>query len=393
MICAVTAAAIAVSLAVPLGMMAASVAAMVFGLFCLLSGRWRWEARESPLAAINAGFAVYALGTMALVAFHGEGLPACEMLLPFLGAGLLGIGLRMTALPSALVPASLACACIGAAIGGVAMVAAAGRMHRVEFLGVGTTLGAMGAVYALLCARFLAWPAFDGRRWLKALLVCGAAGGVVVSFLSGTKGSWLLLALGAPFALWPAVRRCGAAGRAAVLLGIAAAVGAALLLPNSPVLPRARELLRDGDQFRKAYWTEAVRAAREAPWVGVGREELASRLDRAALSVRPYAPHERPPREAHNEYLDTAAARGAAGLVFLAPAFLVPLGVFLHLRRRGPEARAAADTGILLVLVFAAAGITDALFMLNAKRMTYLFLVLHLAVTATAPAPTPRPSA
>jgi O-antigen ligase len=116
--------------------------------------------------------------------------------------------------------------------------------------------------------------------------------------------------------------------------------------------PLAVFCLKSGDKFRGAFWTEAAGMFREQPWIGAGREELGQRLDRAALSVRPYASHEKPPGHAHNEYLDTLAARGGVGLLF--------------------------------IMAFTLGGMTDVLFMLNSKRMTYLFIVLFLATTATA---------
>jgi O-antigen ligase len=159
------------------------------------------------------------------------------------------------------------------------------------------------------------------------------------------------------------------------------------MMPNSSVIPRTAEWWREGDKFRRAYWTEAIGMFEEQPWIGLGRAELQQRLDRAALSVRPYASHEKPPMDAHNEYLDTLATRGAIGLLFLLSVFVIPLAVFFHLCRRGDPAMSVAVCGILFIMAFALGGMTDVLFMQNTKRMTYLFLVLFFAITATAQPP------
>lgn len=365
---------------------------MVFGLWCLLTRRWTWRSEDDPLALINLAFAFYALGSAAILWLHGEKLGHYESYLPFLGAGLLGIGLRVARLPASLVGSSLAMAAVLAAAASAFSVATAESVHRATFIEVGTAfggigaiiLGTMGSTYAVICSSLLG--CVEGKHPLaqRGLLVAGIVGGLVVALLSGSKGAWIPLLAVLPLSLWFAGHRLSLRLRlgCAVLLLICAT--AAVVLPNSPVVPRTAEWWREGDKFRRAFWAEAAGLFQEHPLIGAGREELGQRLDQAALSVRPYASHEKPPGHAHNEYLDAMAARGGVGLLFLLPVFAVPLVVFFRFRHARGLAGGAAVCGMLFILAFALGGMTDVLFMLNSKRMTYLFVVLFLATTATA---------
>jgi len=378
---------ISVSLLLPQGMMFVSACLMVVGLWCLLTRRWTWQRQDDPSALINLAFALFAFGCAGIMWLHGEKGAHYEPYLPFLGAGLLAIGLRVADLRASLVGGSLAVAAAAAAMASAFTVATADSVHRAEFVAVGTTFGAMGAIYAVVCAGLLGSVAGKHPVAQRVLLVAGIVGGVAVALLSGSKGSWIPLLVVLPLALWFAGRRLTLRVRLVCIVLLVAGAATAVMMPNSSVIPRTAEWWREGDKFRRAYWTEAIGMFEEQPWIGLGRAELQQRLDRAALSVRPYASHEKPPMDAHNEYLDTLATRGAIGLLFLLSVFVIPLAVFFHLCRRGDPAMSVAVCGILFIMAFALGGMTDVLFMQNTKRMTYLFLVLFFAITATAQPP------
>lgn len=376
----IVAACISVSLLWPLGMMAASSVLMAFGLWCLLTRRWKWHPADKPSAAMNATFAVYAVGSAAICWFHHEPLECFEQYLPFLGAGLLAIGLRVASPRPALVGQAFAAATILAAAACIAQVASAGEMHRARFFLVSTTFGTMGALYAIICMTMMGWAAaaMSGRQ--RVVLAAGAACGVIVALLSGSKGSWLPLVVIGPPAFFCATAQYSWRLRTAWLVVPAVLVGAVALLPNSPVIPRVEEALRDGDRCRLAYWRECAEIFRREPWIGVPRSELNARLDAAALRVRNNVQFpEGPPREAHNEYLDALANRGIPGLALVLATICVPLAVLAKLR---PGARGPATAGILFVLAFATSGLTDSLFVINIKRMTFLLFVLFCTMEA-----------
>jgi O-antigen ligase len=355
---------------------------MFVGLWALASGRWRWEQRDNPVALVNAVFAVYALGSAAVSLSRDDNLSQFEQYLPFLGAPLLGIGFRVARLPLHRVGAAFAAGAAAAAAVSLWQILSAQGVHRAEILVFSTWLGTAGALYAVVCAGLAAWGGWTGaHRWV---LLVGVASGCLVALLSGSKGSWLVLAASAPVLLlargvrlrW---RRGGWA--AATLLGF---VAVGTFAPNSPVIPRLREAVEvGGDRLRSAYWHEASALFRQSPVLGCGRAAVREKLLDASLAVRNGIPLEEAPNDAHNEYLDILAARGGAGLLLTLSALAVPFAVFWRLRS-APGAKAAAQTGLLFIFAFAVAGLTDVQFAVNMKRMLYLFTVLFLLVAATA---------
>lgn len=353
---------------------------MGFGAWCFFSGAWRWRHEDKPSAAMNAMFALYALGSAAISWWHGDPLPNFEQYLPFLGACLLAIGLRVAAIPPFRIGAAFALAALAGAAGSTVQVLAAAGTYRANFYAYSTWFGAIGALYALACGGMLLWACRS--RLQESLLALGALGGMTVALLSGSKGSWLALAvagplLGALIFRDKSFRRC-----IPWLCAFAALVVAAVFVPHSPVIPRIQQAAeRRGDPERMAFWQEAASLAKSHPVFGSGRKAMIDRL--AAVQLRlEGVPLARPHNNAHNEYLDILATRGAAGLALALAALVVPAAVFLRLWIRGTVPLAAAS-GFVFVVAFAVIGAGDVQFAINAKRMTYLFFVLFCATCAS----------
>lgn len=373
---------IAASLLWPVGMAASVLVLMAFGAWCFFSGAWRWKAEDAPSAVMNATFALYAFGSAGISWWHADPLPHFEQYLPFLGAGLLAIGLRVAAIPPFRVAAAFAVAALAGAAGSIFQVLGATGTYRANFYAFSTWFGAIGALYAVACGGMLLWAARS--RAQETLIALGALGGIAVALLSGSKGSWLALGLATPLLGAIMLRDKPLAKIAGWLALCMALVGAAVLAPHSPVIPRIRQAVeRHGDPERMAFWEEAVGLARSHPALGAGRQAMIDRLAAAQLRLEG-VPLERPHNNAHNEYLDILATRGVAGLALALAALAIPAAVFLHLWRRGPVPLAAA-TGLVFVLAFATIGAGDVQFAVNSKRMTYLFFVLFCATCASPP--------
>jgi O-antigen ligase len=365
----------------PGGMMFASCCMMAIGLWAWLAGRWHGQPADKPAGVVNAAFALYALGSAAISFSRGDSLSQFEQYLPFLGAGLLGIGFRVARLPLATVGSAFAAGAILAALACAAQVVLSPETKRAELSMFSTWLGTLGALYAVLCAGLAIWV-HDGARH-RYLMIAGAASGAIVALLSGSKGSWLVLLAATPVVLTAVVRQAGWRRSILPVSLIGGCLAAGFLLPNSPVAARLAEAAREGDRLRSAYWQEAASLFAEQPLLGAGRGRLRANLEQASLRVREGVPLGEAPNDAHNEYLDILAVRGAAGLLLVLLALAVPFAMF-RVVRRDPRGRAAANTGLLFVFAFAVAGLTDVQFAVNMKRMLYLFTVLFLLVSATA---------
>lgn len=364
-------------------MMAAGVTMMLFGAWCLASGAWQWKTRDNPAALINLAFAVFALGSAGISRANGDATGELEQYLPFLGAGLLAVGLRVASPSPFSIGAAFSVAAFLGAIAGIAQVAGAGEMHRASLLSHSTRFGTMGAFAAVLCAGFLAWPEAAGTKVRRAVLSAGMVSGITVVLLSGSKGSWLVLGIVMPAALIVLIRRSGRKTAFIWPAALVAVLAAAVLVPNSPVIPRIKEVLREGDRLRIAYFLEATHLAAAHPWLGAGRETLKTRLNEVSLSVRRGTPLAEPPNDAHNEFLDVLATRGSAGLALLVLCYATPCAVLVHLLRSDTRCRGAAATGLLFLACIASSGLTDVQLAVNAHRMTFLFVILYCVTQAT----------
>jgi len=355
--------------------------AAAYGGWCLADGSWRWAPRDNAAAAVNFTVILFAVGSAAICLIKGEPAGELEPYLSLLCAPLLGIGLRMLAIP----PSSFGAACAVAATGGatVAMwqIFSSDEIRRAS-TGMGaTSFGTLAAIYAVLCAAMVSWAARPGAN--KLVFLVGAVAGVVAAVLSGSRGALLILAAVLPVAVWTGM--APGKGRTVLAAGavLAFAFFAAALAPNSPVRDRLEETLRIGDPLRANFFREAAAAFASAPLTGVPRDEFARTLDRAWLRVRPYEPHENPPRHAHNELLDAAAVRGFFGLVLNIAVLAVPVVVLWQLQRR-ENGKGPATTGLLFMAAYLLAGTSDLLLQLTARRMVFLFVLLYCVVAATA---------
>ncbi|MEY3479908.1 MAG: hypothetical protein RIQ71_683 [Verrucomicrobiota bacterium] len=386
------AAGLTLSLLTPHAIMAACVCAMLYGAVCLWDGTWTWEPRDNPAAAVNFSIVVFALGSAAICWLKSEPSGELEPYLSLLGAPLLGVGLRRLELKPSMVGASLAAAAILGACVGVWQVVNASETHRASTQVAATSFGMLGAVYAVICTAMVSWS--GPAHYTKAILRTGAIAGIVVAILSGSRGSWLIFAVVLPVAIFlgfaPGNRRKGVT----VCLALVLVGAASALLPNNSFADRVRETLRVGDPLRAAFSRESFKAFVSAPLGGMRRDDFAANLDRAWLSIRPYAPHESPPQHAHNELLDAAAVRGIGGLLLNILVLAVPVIVLWHLAKK-ENGTGPAKTGLLCMAAFLLAGTTDLLLQLTARRMTFLFFVLFfvIAATATSHAPAQRRAA
>lgn len=369
------------SLLTPHAIMTACVCGMLYGAVCLCDRTWTWEPRDNSAAAVNFSIVAFALGSAAICWAKGEASGELEPYLALLGAPLLGVGLRRMELRPSLVGSALAVAALLGAVVSMWQVLAAPGMHRASTQVAATSFGALGAIYAVVCAAMSAWTGMPTTT--MRLLGIGAGAGVIVAILSGSRGSWLILAAVLPVAI---LTGFSSGSRRKVLLTglvLVSVASACLLLPNNPVADRVRETLRIGDPLRAAFSRESVGAFVSAPLSGIRRDDFAAKLDRAWLSVRPYAPHESPPRHAHNELLDAAAVRGTGGLFLNILVLAIPVIVLWRLAKKENGA-GPATTGLLFMAAFLLAGTTDLLLQLTARRMTFLFFVLFCVITATA---------
>lgn len=270
------------------------------------------------------------------------------------------------------------------------------------------TFGDLSLCLALLALVGLAEARTAPRRWIAG---GGIAAGLAASLLTGSRGGWLALAAAL---LLPAWRRDLLPRRLAlgVPLLACALAGAAWALPQTGVRTRVAEGVRDVRLYlagsplptsvgvRLDLWRAGLRLAAEHPWRGQDTPAYKRRMRKwvvaGELSPAVFAPPE--PPHLHNDALQALVTRGIPGLLAWLGILLAPLVFFRAqlMQARGTR-RAAALAGLLVVLAYAAFGLSEVIFWSMKASVFYALMVALLmgwclADEASWTVPRPQPA-
>ena len=255
------------------------------------------------------------------------------------------------------------------------------------------TFGDLSLCLALL-ALAGAFVTRQGRvRWMAAL---GTVAGLAASLLTGSRGGWL--ALPAAFLLLAAARRRLLLPRRLLLgvplLACALALGA-YALPQTGVRARIAVGISDVRLYladspvatsigvRLDLWQAGLRLAAEHPWRGLDtpayKRRMRAWVAAGELSPAVFAPPE--PPHMHNDALQALVTRGIPGLCAWIGILLAPYLFFRTqlLRATGPGPRqSAALAGMLVVLAYAAFGLSEVIFWSMKGSLFYALMVFLL---------------
>lgn len=263
--------------------------------------------------------------------------------------------------------------------------------------GVFTSPNQLGAYAGMTLLLALGLLLSDGSRRQRTVAVVAALAATAALGLSLSRGAWVGTGVaGLLFvSVVPAARSL--AGRWLVPgLAVIAVLGG-LLLPQAPtqvqVVSQRFETLTEGETSpydnRDAIWAEAIREARERPWLGQGPANFPV-VSRRATSESSFAGAE----HAHSTPLNTAAEFGIPALLLLGGFTLALLRAarrtVRRLPRSGDAALAAGAGGALLVQVVH--GLVD--YTLRNATLAVLTwvvagLVVAIAQSASSTAPPP----
>lgn len=311
-------------------------------------------------------------------------------------------------------PARAAALWSGVALGGIgAGIFAAVHHTEVRQLTLGgltnpIQFGNIAILLGMLALAGIGWALQQPRRWWwLTLLALGAAGGIVGSILSSSRGSWLAL----PFCLCIIIVHYALTHRRRVLF---ASVGAALILlgglyaqPDSAVRQRSQEAHQQLQAYlngrsadstgtsigqRLEMWRAGVTMIPGHLLLGVGKAGYMARKQ-ALIDAGRANPLIAQHTHLHNDFLDALVKRGLPGLLATLVVLFTPLWLFgRHLN--GPRAvQPYALAGVLLVTSYLAFGLTQAFFTHNNGVMVFAFwtamlwtlLRLHLPSATRAP--------
>ncbi|WP_404463364.1 O-antigen ligase family protein [Vreelandella aquamarina] len=261
---------------------------------------------------------------------------------------------------------------------------AQGHTHVIQF-------GNLSMLLGVLCMAGLGWAVVQRNRgfWI-ALLLAGAAGGVLGSLFSGSRGGWV----GFPIVLLVLYRAYGTQLsnklKAAVFAIVVIGGAAVYAVPQIGVQERVHQAFSDialyvsgenrstsvGSRFEM--WRGAAQLIQEKPLTGWGSNGYADAMaefgEMGVISAEAaqYG-------HAHNEFIDAFAKRGLLGLAVLLALYLVPMRLFArHLQASHLTTRAVATAGVLLPVTFMDFGLTQVFMEHNSGVMMYSFMLVVL---------------
>lgn len=257
-------------------------------------------------------------------------------------------------------------------------------------------LALLGAVLCGACL-LLYWRQ---RRWpWRGLMLLSVLLGLAASFLSQSRGGWLLLLLLVPLSLLLAWR-----WRREDLLRVTLAMGAglAVIVLTLSLTPRFEARITQAAAEVTAYWNAgqgdsslgvrmqqyelAADMIAQKPWTGWGAHGFVTEMNRR-VQAGEYSPWMLSYPQIHNDFLDVWVKVGILGVLWQAMLFAWAGYIFLPTARRLKpfvhDARAWQDLlavrilGCLLVLSFLVFGLSQPFFNHNSGIMSFVF---YLAV-------------
>jgi O-antigen ligase len=237
---------------------------------------------------------------------------------------------------------------------------------------------------------------------LRGIAALGVVCGLAASLLTGSRGGWLVLP--AAFVLLAVARRHASLPRRLVLgvpvLACALAF-AAYAVPQTGVHARVAVGVEDVQRYlagspvatsigvRLDLWKAGLRLAAEHPWRGLDTPAYKRRMHEwvaaGELSPAVFAPPE--PPHMHNDALQALVTRGIPGLCAWAGILLLPFLFFraqlarvpgAEPRARPTQRQSAALAGMLVVLAYAAFGLSEVIFWSMKGSLFYALMVFLL---------------
>lgn len=260
-----------------------------------------------------------------------------------------------------------------------------GFTNAIQYGGIAMYLGLASAAIAIL-GRWNKWQAVS----LGLLGTCG----ILASFLSDSRGSWVVAPL-LIAATWLMAWLNGFKRLANMAAAIIVALGVLVAVPAYNKLEQriqeasqeVSEYLQDPQKYavtsvgqRLEQWRLALLLIEQHPISGWGKSGYAAAKQKmidqglAHPSVMQYG-------HAHNEILDMWVKRGLLGLIFLLLFYAVPTFIFWPTRKRlnkvheemRPKALALRTVAALLPLAYFGFGWTQVFFAHNSGNMFYIF--------------------
>lgn len=253
--------------------------------------------------------------------------------------------------------------------------------------------GNIAMLMGLFCLCGIFW-AQQQKKWaFSCIMGLGAFSGMAASFLSGSRGGWVLLPVILVTILMMFKERLGKKGLFS-FIAIMLLCGGLVAQPQSGVEARLELAQNDITQYldktnlntslgiRFQLWASAWQSFTEKPLFGWGNHGLqqfkSEQLKEGDIS--PFIYHFK--SHAHNQFLDEMAKRGIIGLFALLAIFMVP--IYLVRKNMPDKDNADGYCGMALVIVTVFTTIDYCLsqaYLSHNSGMTFFFSSLALALS------------
>lgn len=333
----------------------------------------------------------YFLLQASVLMMHGEGLSDFDLSTRYLGASIVLVYLLMVRSIGAK-PFFFAVGVGGALTGGLALywwgLEGTARLKSFD-----NPIHYGNGALALSCLSLagLLWAFRQQKRALwSVLFLCGLTGGLVASFLSGTRSGWVAIPLIISVILFAYRDRVLVKKWLIPLIFVAVGLLVAVMVSVDVVRERTIIAVQQVEQYfeggvnytsvglRLDMYKAGLAAFSENPLIGIGPSGMESKVDAMARAgeIHQNVAHF---RHLHNQYIDNMARYGLVGLLSYLALLLVPFFLFLSKARHGlPSVRAIGLAGALFVVLHGVVNLTQSMLERNIGVMMYLFVLVFV---------------
>lgn len=254
-----------------------------------------------------------------------------------------------------------------------------GYQHHIQFSNISMLLAGVNII--------VFFSSLKQQRCYGSLLA--ALCGILAAFLGGGRGSWLIFPVIVLVSIFVLPKKYRLLAGSALIMGMIALCVILYLIPETAVASRIASLFRDLEEItqgnvlnsqggRIEMWQCGLEMWVRNPLVGVGdqgfevlmQELIRTQVCHPLIDIFDY-------NQLHNDYIDTLARLGLVGFVVLMILYLFPLYQYLKALKTADldwRGRTCAWIGIVVVLAFMIAGLTNGFLRHNIARMFFVVL-------------------
>lgn len=222
----------------------------------------------------------------------------------------------------------------------------------------------------------------------KILSLLAFAFGLYASYLSGTRGAWILVPILGTLVLFIWFRAKYLSIKNIVIVMLTSILGLALMATDNHIKKRINLAVIEFEQVmekdskssvgtRITMWRHGLEVSKQSPYLGYGIQNtnsvVAKHIDPQNTSIYN---HFNSFHHLHNQYVDTLVGQGVLGLSMLLLLLFTPLVIFVKRLQKGNTSQMYfLSIGIVTIVGYLGLGLTDRMFSHTILNIFFLMLV------------------